>query len=61
MAYYNTKQATPEMKAIWKENIYFVNKLKVSMHGKYVSYLLYVPRSWLHVGVMEYIFLSSNV
>ncbi|XP_064388878.1 MPN domain-containing protein-like isoform X3 [Halichondria panicea] len=29
VAYYKTKQATPEMKAIWKENIYFVNKLKV--------------------------------
>ncbi len=31
MAYYKTKQATPEMKAIWKENIYFVNKLKVGI------------------------------
>ena len=29
VAYYNTKQATFEMKAVWKENIFFVNKLKV--------------------------------
>ncbi|XP_064389283.1 uncharacterized protein LOC135337295 isoform X2 [Halichondria panicea] len=28
VAYYNTKQATPEMKAVWKENIFFVNKLR---------------------------------
>ncbi|XP_064389477.1 MPN domain-containing protein-like isoform X2 [Halichondria panicea] len=31
VAYYNTKQATPEMKAVWKENIFFVNKLKKSL------------------------------
>ena len=44
VAYYNTKQATPEMKAVWKENIFFVNKLKVS----YAWYLIYCSSIYEH-------------
>lgn len=31
VAYYKARQATPEMKALWKDGIYFVNKLKVTI------------------------------
>ena len=48
VAYYKARQVTPEMKAFWKDGIYFVNKLKVILE----SHVLYMYM-YLHVTLFS--------